>query len=98
MRPSPTDLSQVIEFNDLVTPFADKLRRYVDCPWVDYAQPNFIYSQSAVVNDPYYTNPGQPNLVKVKAPAAWIVPEAAPHGEPEPGRGRCGHGSESSSP
>jgi len=73
MRPSPTDLIQVLEFNDLVTPFADKLRRYVDSPWVDYAQPNFIYKPSAPVNDPYYTNPGQPNLPQVKAPQAWSV-------------------------
>jgi subtilisin family serine protease len=70
-RRSPTDLKQVIEIDDRVTPFADKLRRYVECPWVDYVQPNFIYTHSAVVNDPYYTNPGQPNLGQVKAPQAW---------------------------
>ena len=76
----PTDLIQVIEINDLVTPFANKLRRYVECPWVDYAQPNFIYSATTVVNDPYYTNPGQPNLVQVNAPAAWNLMNGGTHG------------------
>src|SRR6267143_3078524 len=74
MRPSPTDLTQVIEFSDLVTPFAGKLRRYVNCPWVDYAQPNFIYEPAAPTpNDPYYVNPGQPNLARISGPTAWTI-------------------------
>jgi subtilisin family serine protease len=80
MRSSPTDLMQVIELPNLVTPFANKLRRYNESPWVDYAQPNFIYSESTVVNDPYYTNPGQPNLEQVSAPAAWNLMNGGTHG------------------
>src|ERR1044071_3044776 len=72
MRPSATDLIQVLELDDLVTPFANKLRRYIECPWVDYAQPNFIYELDTVgPNDPLYTNPGQLNLAKISAMDAW---------------------------
>lgn len=73
MRPSATDLIQVIELDDLVTPFANKLRRYVECPWVDYAQPNFIYTlDTGGPNDPLYSNPGQLSLAKISAPDAWF--------------------------
>lgn len=72
-RRSPTDLTQVIEFDGPAAALAGKLRRYTECPWVDYAQPNFIYSHfsNTTPNDPFYTDPGQPSLPKISAPAAW---------------------------
>ena len=74
MRPSPTDLIQVVEFDGPGSSLAGKLRRYADCPWVDYAQPNYIYSSSSVSpNDPFYTDPGQPNLPQIQAPSAWGI-------------------------
>jgi hypothetical protein len=73
-RQSDTDLSQLIEFSDPAISLAGKLRQYADCPWVLYVQPNYVYSNFAVTpNDPYYTSPGQPNLPKINAPAAWDI-------------------------
>jgi hypothetical protein len=46
LRSSPTNLTQVIEFNDPDTSLAGKLRTYTNCPWVDYAQPNYVYKVS----------------------------------------------------
>jgi subtilisin family serine protease len=70
--PAPTELIQVIEFDDPETSLFDKLKEYAESPWVDYVQPNFIYSPVAVTpNDPFYTNPGQPNLAQISAPDAW---------------------------
>ena len=73
MTPTPTDLTQVIDFNDPNTSEAERLAQYIDSPWVDYAEPNSIYEQTVVVTDPYYYNPGQPNLPQIKAPSAWVV-------------------------
>lgn len=74
MKPSPTDLTQVIEFNERGTSMADTLRRYTNCPWVDYAQPNFLYEPAAPTpNDPYFVNPGQPNLLRISGPTAWVT-------------------------
>ncbi len=74
MTPTPTDLIQVIAFGGPETSLADHLKQYADSPWVDFAQPNYIYSRYSVTpNDPYYTAPGQPNLLKIKAPEAWSI-------------------------
>ena len=72
MRPSPTDLTQVIEFGDPGISLASKLREYLDCPWIEDAQPNYVYQAASVSpNDPFYTNLGQPNLPKISGPDAW---------------------------
>lgn len=72
MTPTTTDLIQVIELDDPQTSLAEKLKKYADSPWVDYAQPNYIYSYFTVTpNDPYYNNPGQSYLQRIQAPAAW---------------------------
>jgi subtilisin family serine protease len=74
MKPSPTDLTQVIEFNEGGTSMAETLRRYTNSPWVDYAQPNFLYEPAAPTpNDPFFVNPGQPNLARISGPAAWTT-------------------------
>jgi thermitase len=62
---------QTLEFDSSVSTVADKLRQYKDLDWVDYVQPDYIYSTNSVPNDPYYTSPGQPNLTTISAPAAW---------------------------
>ena len=72
MIPTPIDLIQLIEFDDPETSLLDKLKEYENSPWVDYVQPNYLYSHFAIVpNDTYYTNPGQPYLSKIRAPQAW---------------------------
>lgn len=68
MTPSPTDLIQVIQFSDTAV-LSDKMNDYAASPWVDYVQPNYIYSSNAVPNDPAYSS--QPNLPRISAPAAW---------------------------
>ena len=70
MTPTPTDLIQVIEFDDPETSLLDKLKEYANSPWVDYVQPNYI-RYDVVPNDLYYTNPGQAYLPRIKAPQAW---------------------------
>jgi subtilisin family serine protease len=71
MTPSSTDLIQVLAFSG--TSIAGKLSDYAASSWVDYVQPNFIYSSNAIPNDPGYTNPGQPNLPRISAPSAWSI-------------------------
>ncbi len=75
---SSRELTQVLAFDEIVTSLADQLDRYNASGWVAYAQPDFIYGSNALVpNDPGFTNPGQPNLLRISAPYPLGVPNGA---------------------
>ena len=76
MTPSPTDLVQAVTFSGVETSLSDKMNDYAASPWVDYVQPNYIYSSNAIPNDPGYTKPGQPNLLKISLPNVGTRPGA----------------------
>lgn len=71
-RYSPTQLTQVVEFDDPAT-LADKLKRYMDTGWAVYVQPDYLYQATAVPGDPAYAGyPGpQWSLANISAPQAW---------------------------
>jgi hypothetical protein len=84
LRDSPTDMSHILEFDDPTT-LANKLRRYMNSGWVEYAQPEFIYyptapEPTATPNDPVYNAyPGpQWSLPMIKAPQAWAITTGDP--------------------
>jgi len=82
LRESPTRLSHVLEFDDPDT-LADKLRRYMNSGWVEYAQPEFLYQAAKAAptpNDPVYNAPPGPqwSLPLINAPTAWGLTKGDP--------------------
>lgn len=75
---SAHELVQVMGFDPTNVSLEEELNRYNGCPWVVYAQPDYIYeAQAAVVpNDPIYNN--QWSLPKISAPDAWSITTGRP--------------------
>jgi subtilisin family serine protease len=69
---APNLLIQTLEFDSSKASVASMLARYQASQWVDYAQPDYIYSMNFTPNDPYYA-PYQQNLPQIKANTAWDV-------------------------
>lgn len=66
----PNHLIQVLEFDSLTASVAQKLLHYASSEWVDYAQPDYIYSANDVTpNDTYYSYLW--SLPQIKCPRAW---------------------------
>jgi hypothetical protein len=69
---APNLLIQTLEFDSSKASVASMLARYQASQWVDYAQPDYVYSINATPNDPYY-GPYQYNLVQINGPSAWDI-------------------------
>lgn len=69
---APNLLIQTLEFDSSKASVASMLARYQASPWVDYAQPDYVYSMNLTPNDPYYAG-YQSNLPQIKAPQAWDI-------------------------
>jgi subtilisin family serine protease len=67
---APNLLIQTLEFDSSKASVASMLARYQASPWVDYAQPDYVYSMNLTPNDTYYAG-YQPNLPQIKADVAW---------------------------
>ncbi len=78
-RYSPTQLTQVVEFDDPVT-LADKLKRYMDTGWAVYVDPDYVVQMRNAPNDPAYAGyPGpQWSLANISAPQAWDLTTGDP--------------------
>jgi thermitase len=68
---SATQLIQVLSFDRNQYSLLDELNTYGASDLVAYVQPDFLYSGSATPNDPWFTNPGQPDMSQIQCPAAW---------------------------
>jgi subtilisin family serine protease len=67
---APNLLIQTLEFDRSKASVSSMLARYQASQWVDYAQPDYVYSMSLTPNDPFYA-PYQQNLPQIKADIAW---------------------------
>jgi subtilisin family serine protease len=75
---SEKGLTLVLQFDPARSSVLDQVLRYQACPWVDYAEPDYINQVTATPNDPLYTSGHQWNMTKISAPSAWDITRGSP--------------------
>lgn len=63
---------EFVEFDEDRVPMAEMIHKYLQLPWVEYAEPDYTSSElAATVNDPYANGSDGYHLSIISAPAAW---------------------------